>query len=73
LAILDKEVRFGRNEYKLKVKPSNSRFKLFLHTIILRVKISLIAIETTTFYSHFRYQGENSRILVGMLCPKYGI
>jgi len=36
LAILDKEVRFGRYEYKVKVKPSNSRFKLFFHTINLR-------------------------------------
>jgi hypothetical protein len=49
LAILDKEVRFGRYEYKWKVKPSNSRFKLFPDTIILRVKAYEIAIKTAKF------------------------
>jgi len=39
---------------------SNSRFKLFLDTINLRVRSSLIAIEMTRFYSHFRYAGESS-------------
>jgi hypothetical protein len=50
LAILDKEVLFERYEYKVKVKSSNSQFKLFLGIINLRVEISLDAIEKATFY-----------------------
>jgi hypothetical protein len=39
---------------------SNSRFKHFSLTIILRVKTSNIAIKTVRFYSHFRYSPESS-------------
>ena len=43
---------------------SNSRFKLLLHTINLLVKTSLIAIETVSFYSHFRYSPESSTFFI---------
>jgi hypothetical protein len=42
---------------------SNSRFKLFPDTINLRVITSLIAIETATFYEHFRYSPESSTLI----------
>ena len=52
---------------------SDSRFKLFLHTINLRVKNRQITLKATISYSHFRYAGESSRILASMLYHKYGV
>jgi hypothetical protein len=43
-------------------------FKLFQHTIILRVKASLITIEIDTYQSHFSYSDESSISLVRHYC-----
>jgi hypothetical protein len=53
------------NLFRATVEPmsgrlSNSRFKHFPNTVNLRVESGLIAIETVSFYSHFRYSPESS-------------
>jgi hypothetical protein len=44
---------------------SNSRFKLFLYTINLRLKTSNFEIKTARFHSYFSYSPESSTFFSG--------